>query len=350
MVQKAYNKHGVDFIELVIEPLAEDTDDEAEYVIKAHVNFLLSNWSCIYGRGCAGMFGDHEPNYNDDAGCCVDSFYFSGKEDFEHVEKMMGQLTDEDWDKELRANVEKHGWYRKFKDAEYEDGSIDINGKGRVLEGACVFANRNGGSSGKPGCAFHHMGERTGQDHTDVMPEVCWALPIRFVEVETDVWELGPWDISQWHMDDSEFNDFRYTARWWCMDTPDAFIGTNPVYKSLEKEIRKFIGDRPYELLVEALEARIASGNTYAPMPGAIVNDGRPLLPLLIGNRTPRREPSYLKAFYETKEADANAEQARQGQEGQPDSGGVSGVVAPRDAEPQPALPTGEVGHGAEDG
>lgn len=300
-MKKAYTDHGVDWLELVIPPQDEKT--EAEYTIRVHLTFMLSNWECIFGRGCAGLFGVQDSVVNDDAGCCTDSFWFTGKEDYDHVSKMIKQLKPEDWDDDLREHVDKHGWANVYNADEEE-----FNGKGKVHRGACVFQNRNGGSSGHPGCAFHFLGERTKQSHVDVMPTVCWQLPLRFEEVNNDIYELRPWDVSKWNTDAYEFDDRRYHCSWWCVDSPEAFIGEGKVYRTLETSLRKMMGDRPYELMVKAIEARLASGNTYAPMPGATVNDGRPLLPLLVGNRKPRNEPSNFPAILDKMKEQTNAD------------------------------------------
>lgn len=283
---------NIDWLEVLIP--GDDEHDNA--VLRVHLNFMLSNWECIYGRGCPGMFGVQSSMVVDDTGCCGQSFWFNGREDYQRVEARMAELTDEDWDAELRKHVNRNGWAIVYKDGDPEDDD-DFNGKGKVYDGGCVFQNRNNGSTGKPGCAFHHLGERTGRRHVDVMPYVCWQLPLRFWEEEVGLWVLAPWDVDKWGEPTEEEGTHNAYCAWWCMDSPDAFIGDNPVYKSLEDTIRETVGDEAYDLMVVAIEERIAAGNTYANMPGATVNGGRPLLPLIVGNRTPRREPSDFPVY-----------------------------------------------------
>lgn len=296
--KKAHNANGVDWLEVVIPPLDEET--EAEYTIRVHLTFLLSNWDCIYGQGCPGQFGVQDSTLKDDVGCCGDSFYFDSKDEIAFVQKQMEGLTDEDWDQERRAYVEKHGFVHMINNS---DDPAKFEAKGKVSDGGCVFQNRNGGSSGKPGCAFHFKAMRENKpDHTESMPAVCWQLPLRYGVVgdesvaNSNTYELGPWDVSQWNTDGFQFEDRRYQCAWWCVDAPDAYVSDSMVFKTLEPNIRKMIGDRPYELVRAAIESRLASGNTYANMPGATLNDGRPLIPLLVGNRKPAREPSYFPA------------------------------------------------------
>lgn len=313
-MKKQYNNTGVDWLEVVIPP--EDPEDGAEYTIRVHLTWLMSNWQCVFGNGCPGMFPKNSSTYKDDAGCCTDSFYFNNHDEIDFVATQMARLTDDDWDKDRRAYVEKHGYVKTLKKGKTvtdEDGEEALEGwsaKGKVFEGACVFQNRNDGSAGKPGCAFHWLAQRTGESHTEVMPHVCWQLPIRFGETEdgSNVYELRPWDTAQWFPDEYEFNDNSMSHHWWCIDVPDAYVGSDPVYKTLEEELTKTLGERDWSFVKAAIDERLALGNTYPPMPGAVLNEGRSLLPLFVGNRTPSREPSYLPAHIERLKADERGE------------------------------------------
>lgn len=291
------SKGNVEWLDVII----PEHDGEPEYVISCHMNWLLSNWECIYGRGCSGLFGIQDSTYPDDTGCCVDSFYFDGPEDLKHVTEQVKRLTDDDWDIELRKHVEKHGFVRMFN-----DDPDDFHAKGRVFDGGCVFQNRNGGSAGKPGCAFVQMSKREGGDHIDVMPKVCWQLPLRYHDTLNDgsYMSLGPWDIEEWG-DTADDGTLDWHCSWWCVDAPDAYIGDSIVLKTMEREIRKTIGDYEYDIIFAAIMAKVDAGNQYDKMPGASLNDGRPLLPLMIGNRKPRREPSpFPEILARLKEAD----------------------------------------------
>jgi hypothetical protein len=286
----------IDWLDVAI-PAHGDND---EYTISCHMNWLMSNWECIYGRGCPGLFGIQDSTHPDDTGCCVDSFYFADKDDYKRVEARMKELTDEDWDVELRRHVEKHGWARIFN-----DDPDEFNGKGKVFERGCVFQNRNGGSAGKPGCAFVQMSKRIGGDHIDVMPTVCWQLPLRFNDINDDgaYMTLGPWDIEEWGETD-ETGTMDWHCSWWCVDAPDAYIGEGVVWKTMEREIRRTIGDFEYDIIDKAIRERLERGHLYDNMPGASLNGGRPLIPLMIGNRKPRREPSpYPEILARLKEA-----------------------------------------------
>jgi len=267
--------------------------DDEEVGWRVNLNFMLSNYQCIFGQGCPGHFGVQDQHTIPDIGCCSIGFRIFDQEDFDSVNLMIAELTDEDWDKELRQHVEKKGrWWKylgtppeKIRDQpEYND---NYDGNSLVVDGGCVFANRTGGSSGHPGCAFHVLAERTGRHHTETKPEVCWTAPIRYYyDEEDEVNVIDAWDADNWGGADKDETHDSW-MRWWCMDTPDAYVGAEPVYVSLEHELRGNMGDAAYDEMVRLIKER--SGNVVSPMPGAVRNDGRPMLPLLIGSRTPKR-------------------------------------------------------------
>lgn len=257
---------------------------------EVNLTFLMSNWQCIYGQGCPGMFGRQQSNTFPDIGCCTHGFWVSNDEDEARAEANIALLTDDDWDKDLRAHVERKGW--KARSDKEPDG---WRYKSRVIDGGCVFANRNGGSSGQPGCAFLALARRKGRDtgehdnHTDYMPHVCHELPIK-VQIWDDnvygneVMTLDAWDASRWT--GSSANDNESWQHWWCVDVPEAYSASSPLYERMEKSLRLRMGDVPYDMMVELIKRKQPKVD---PMPGAVTNGGRPLLPLLVGNRTPKR-------------------------------------------------------------
>lgn len=295
---KATSRYGVDWVVVDIQPEPDVVD--AQYTIRVDASFLMSNWTCLFGNGCPGLFTPNESVIRDDVGCCKDSFYVQDDEDQDKIVQMISQLTDDDWDIELSEEVEKNGWLMIGEDGEP---------KGRVFEGSCVFNNRNGGSADQPGCAFVAMSRRTGGDHIDVMPNVCWMLPLKYEQVDDSdfLFELGPWTIDKWFVERDHINSIQNPGfcSWWCVDSPEPYVGAEPVYKAMERELRQVVGDHAYETIREALEARVAQGWKPMPMPGSVLNEGRPLLPLIVGNRTPLREPSYYPDYLaKLKEAD----------------------------------------------
>jgi hypothetical protein len=44
---------------------------------------------------------------------------------------------------------------------------------------------------------------------------------------------------------------------WWCTDSPLAFVGGDPVYRTLREEIVEITGPKVYRMLVKRLEAPV---------------------------------------------------------------------------------------------
>lgn len=281
-------KDGEDWLSVAY----DDEENNDFFFIFVHANFLTSNWRCMFGDGCPGLFAANEPHYYPDSGCCRHGFWATSEEDERRVDARVAELTDQDWDAELRREYEKRGGW-KIVYSRGPDG--DINAKSRIVDGGCIFQNRTKGSVGKQGrvgCAFHHLGERTGRpDHVDTMPGVCWQLPLRsHYDTANNLW-VYPWNIEQWGPVDEDGSANSFTC-WWCVDSPEAYSGDQMLYKSMERELRAMMPKGAYELVVEALETRMRDGYRFPKMAGATRNDGRPLLPLLIGNRTPAVQPN----------------------------------------------------------
>ena len=49
---------------------------DADKVVKADLTWLTSRWTCIFGRGCKGIY-DTAP----DSGCCTQGAHFTDKDD-----------------------------------------------------------------------------------------------------------------------------------------------------------------------------------------------------------------------------------------------------------------------------
>jgi hypothetical protein len=292
------------------------------------VAFMLSSWECLFGRGCPGHFGVQDANTQPDVGCCSHGVFIGSRSERDFVQARVDELTDADWDADLRKRFAGDKWLRTIRDRphglhrgendtwvcsckeEFDDqkdaiehlSSAGFDSKTRVYNGSCVFNNKTGGSTGKIGCAFHHLGQRTGRPHHDeTMPDACWQLPIGLRHDGDGVNVLRPWDADYWGGADDDDKHDSWMA-WWCVDTPDAYVGTKPLYKTMERELRKMMGDGSYDRMVELLAPYLhnipgppTSGSFGSPlvqkMPGAVTNEGRPMLPLLIGHRTPKRSP-----------------------------------------------------------
>ena len=208
------------------------------------VTFLASNYGCIYGRGCPGVFTERAPEY--EHGCCTYGAHFVDKDDRKATLARAAELDDESW--ELKGHAEELG------------GPIHRNDDGEwvthTVDDACIFLNRPGFPTGA-GCALHQVAVARGERPIDWKPQVCWQLPLRFDEWTDDngatTYILREWKRHDWGEGGAEF-------AWWCTDDPLAFGEDRPVWVTLRDEIVELVGEEPYRQLVDYLTDRTSAG------------------------------------------------------------------------------------------
>ncbi|ABS02097.1 hypothetical protein [Kineococcus radiotolerans] len=226
-----------------------DGERGADTVYRVDLTWLTSDYTCIFGNGCPGIYADAP-----DVGCCALGAHFTEKADEKRVAKVVKRLTPETW--QFHAEGRAGGW------TELEDGAR----KTRVHQGGCILANRPGFAAGA-GCALHLQALRDGVDPLTYKPDVCWQLPLKrsyrtvtrgdgstYLEVS-----IGEYDRRGW-------GEGGHDLDWYCTGNPAAHVGTRPVFRSCENELREMIGDRPYEELArhcEALVARSRGGSAH---------------------------------------------------------------------------------------
>jgi hypothetical protein len=103
---------------------------------------------------------------------------------------------------------------------------------------------------------LHHHAVRTGVHFSETKPTVCWQLPLRAWDREEEDGSitsvLSEFGRDGWGEGGQEF-------AWWCTEAPEAFTGGEPVYKSMEQELRRMLGDAIYEELAKYLDNRVAA-------------------------------------------------------------------------------------------
>jgi hypothetical protein len=215
----------------------EDPEEERTWVFD--VTFLLSAWTCIYGRGCQGVLTG--PAADLEQGCCSYGAHFIGDDDVATVEAAAARLTDEQW--QHRRKARRGGFYRTDKDG------TRIT---RLVDDACIFLNRPGFPGGA-GCALHRGALDAGERVMDWKPDVCWQLPLRLEEHTGEhghlTSTLREWKRRDWGEGGLEFH-------WWCTESPDAFVGRQPVYVTLRDEITELVGAPVYAMLAALLAER----------------------------------------------------------------------------------------------
>ena len=218
------------------------------------VTFLASAWTCVYGAGCPGI--DIEPAPELALGCCSHGAYLNSDDDLAHVREMIAELDAELW---------QH--HRDPAEALWQDG--DGWWRTRVVDGACVFANRADHPAGA-GCAFHLLAERTGRRPMDTKPEICWQAPLRREDHETVTGHIytmvREWELRDWGGPDTDVD-------WWCTSAAQAHVGSQPVFRALCDELTAICGPAIYAELRTQLDQRVASAQLL-PHPAVRRRDG----------------------------------------------------------------------------
>ena len=186
-------------------------------------DFLMSRWTCLWGRGCQGI--GPEPAEELSLGCC----------------SIGADLGDEDEARmiaALAATLEPALFERHPEAAEvgiFRDGSRTHT---RVVDGACIFLNRPGFPGGA-GCALHLAAIDAGESPVEWKPSVCWQLPIKVDwksgDDETEVATVRRWTRRDWGAEGE-------TMAWCCTEGSTAYVGDRPVIESLGAELEAVVG------------------------------------------------------------------------------------------------------------
>ncbi|MGY1707940.1 hypothetical protein ACI8AC_00320 [Geodermatophilus sp. SYSU D00758] len=237
---------------------------DPDHVVRADLTWLSSAWTCVFGRGCAGVV----PGRPDD-GCCSHGAFFTDADDLARVTAAVADLTPGDW--QLAAEG-RAGWTE-------EDGAEDDDGAGagrdpvrslrtRLVDGACVFLNRPGFPGGT-GCALHRMALREGLHPMLTKPDVCWQLPVRREQEHVDrpdgsrvlVTSIGEFDRRGW-------GPGGHDLHWWCTGSPAAHVSPEPLVATYAAELTALVGAAAYAELRRLTEARLDAG-LVAPHPAS---------------------------------------------------------------------------------
>ncbi len=226
---------------------------DADQVFRCDLTWLTSSWTCIFGRGCKGIYADQPAG----VGCCTLGAHFSDRDDEKRVRRFVKELTRETW-----QHYSPRNWIELDEDGER---------KTRVVDGACVFANRPGFAAGE-GCALHGLAWRTGREVLETKPDVCWQLPIRRTydhvsrpdDTEVLVVTIAEYDRRGWGPGGHDLD-------WYCSGNTEAHVGQEPVYLSYRAELEELMGRAGYDALVAHCERHLASRSALALHPATPV-------------------------------------------------------------------------------
>jgi hypothetical protein len=232
---------------------------DPDHVVRADLTWLTSAWTCVFGRGCAGVVAGRP-----DDGCCSHGAFFTEEDDLLRVTAAVADLTDEDWQ---LAPVGRGGWTEQ--DAADDDDPEGVRSlRTRVVDGACVFLNRPGFPGGT-GCALHRMALRTGLHPLTTKPDVCWQLPVRREQEHVErpdgtkvlMTTIGEFDRRGW-------GPGGHDLHWWCTGSPAAHVSPEPLVATYEAELTALLGAAAYAELRRLAEARLDAG-LVAPHPAS---------------------------------------------------------------------------------
>ncbi len=222
-------------------------DDAEERTWVFDVTFLLSSWTCVFGRGCQGVLTG--PAAEQVQGCCSYGAHFTDDEDVARVEAAATTLTSDQW--QFRSQGLRRGVTKTSRSGERTT---------RLVRDACVFLNRPDFARG-PGCALHLAALDRDQPPLELKPDVCWQLPLRREDADDGnghiTSTIAQWDRRHWGDGGADFH-------WWCTEAPEAFISHQPVYLEMREELLSMVGASVYARLVGYLESRTANGT---PLP-----------------------------------------------------------------------------------
>jgi len=209
---------------------------DGETIWRFDRDFLLSRWTCLWGRGCEGI--EPEPAAHLGLGCCSVGAHLGDVDEARLISALAATLAPEIF--EHHAQAVSGG---VFGDA--------LRLHTRVVEGACIFLNRPGFAGGA-GCALHLAAVEAGESPVEWKPSVCWQLPIRVD------WEPGATDpddpdgapgpevatVRRWTRKD--WGVVGETMAWCCTEGPKAYVGERPVIESLAAELQGVVGTEVY--------------------------------------------------------------------------------------------------------
>ena len=209
--------------------------DAGETVWRFDRDFLASKWTCIWGKGCKGINATADESLGH--GCC----------------SLGAELDGIDEARDLSAAAATIPAHLFQFHAEANSGSVfadESYSATRVIDGACVFHNRNGFAGGE-GCALHLAAEYFDESPTDWKPSVCWQLPIKVDwEMRDDNVEVAT--VRRWSR--ADWGDHGTKMAWCCTEGTDAYVGESSVLDSLSHELSQIVGTEVFVQLRNRLK------------------------------------------------------------------------------------------------
>ena len=209
--------------------------DAGETVWRFDRDFLASNWTCIWGKGCKGINATADESLG--TGCCSLGAELDGIDEARDLSAAAATIPAHLFQFHAEAN----------SGTVFADESYSAT---RVVDDACIFHNRNGFAGGE-GCALHLAAEYFDESPTDWKPSVCWQLPIKVDwEMRDDNVEVAT--VRRWSR--ADWGDHGTKMAWCCTEGTDAYVGETSVLDSLDDELSKIVGTEVFVQLRNRLK------------------------------------------------------------------------------------------------
>ena len=209
--------------------------DAGETVWRFDRDFLTSHWTCIWGKGCKGINATADETLGH--GCCSLGAELDGIDEARDLSAAAATIPPHLFQFHAEAN----------SGSVFADESYSAT---RVIDGACIFHNRNGFAGGE-GCALHLAAEYFDESPTDWKPSVCWQLPIKvdweMCDDNVEVATVRRWSRADW-------GDHGTKMAWCCTEGSDAYVGESFVIDSLGDELSKMVGTEVFVQLRNRLK------------------------------------------------------------------------------------------------
>ena len=151
----------------------------------------------------------------------------------------------------------------------------------------CIFGN---GCPAGAGCALHLQALQDGVDPLTYKPDVCWQLPLKRSYRTVERGDGSSYlEVSIAEYDRRGWGEGGHDLDWYCTGNPAAHVGSRPLFRSMENELREMIGSPAFEELARHCESLLARTRTAAGPTTA----HRRLLPLTVhpADRARRAQP-----------------------------------------------------------
>ena len=208
--------------------------DAGETVWRFDRDFLSSNWTCIWGKGCKGINATADTLGH---GCCSLGAELDGIDEARNLSAAAATIPTHLFQFHAEANA----------GTVFADESFSAT---RVVDGACIFHNRNGFEGGE-GCALHLAADYFDESPMDWKPSVCWQLPIKvdweMREDNVEVATVRRWSRADW-------GDHGTKMAWCCTEGSDAYVGDSSVLDSLGDELSEIVGTEVFVQLRNRLK------------------------------------------------------------------------------------------------